>query len=1217
MEMPIPGFDVDYFVSALYEFAQEKYGEWAEGKSEDDVAELIVNSYPDAADLDEAAQLFFVDFGSSWGIAPNAYFDAGEYRQAWANAQVDQNYAFTTEKALELYDAEVSEIGGHYAHYLAKGAALGVNPSNDFDESDYLQSLIDGLEIDITVDELRLLAIESGFTPLDFFVSFPEFQDEYPAIPVGEDEAVNVIVTPPQNNAGQTFTLTNVADAIPGLVGSKDSTDTSGDDIIVATDVTLTAGDIINAGEGKDVLRVFQNNEGVHHYAAIEVDGVEEIDVTADGGDADLDLSGVNDLELLKSTNSDKVVTFDEVTTLADIFLNNTTGAPNVEVIYQSKVIDGDADQVAVTIEDSEVGELYIHGDNELVETIDLKNYGEGSSIEELWPVGINTLNVEGTGDIAIQTYLPGTIRLVDASTFEGDLRLGVGFNYGTLFRDPQGNIVDQDNNLIKEFTATIPENTEVVVKGGIGDDTLEITGGMMNVDMGEGDDTVIYDFRNPTNNEGFRSDDTLDGNAGVDTLQLGQLPYFSYEEGESRWALGEFNLSTTEFNNKTSFEVIDVRSALTDMTFSQEFVDSADQTITVRTDMVDEDRGVEDEEFFEWWMITELDLTELDQNTSLTYIGGAGSDRLALDNATFNSYLDLDGGPSHNASNNGFGDHYDTITVVGGSSKTVIDAPDLSNVVNFEGFNLVKASAGATNVVFDIELTDEFIAANTMSDDIENTSVDDEVFYIFSEAVEGGAPLVAGDTVNIDISDLLTSGGALKSNISDRGIDLTDLVDSNVEINYIGGPAGWSNAAIEDLLMGSNVYDAVSLDDVIASRINPIDVDNVLRTMGEGFDTTSGFLIDENKIATQVDDILDVDVNHIRGTNQETINLGAGYDEMRIHGSVDNLPGKALGDNGDVESVNSALANAVDVDLVVLKDGSNAQVNGAIGQDITAEASAIFTVQGGQTATGSSGDDVIWINSLVAGGEIDATAGGNDILRDGLGNDTIYAGDDADIIDMTFGDDLVIAGGGADTIRVTLDGEDSLYLGTGSVDWMGGVVHHADDNSDDVVAIINIDGIDDINDANGDGIVIDNSDVVTITDFNLMDDKLLMASTDNTNVLQATSYGVMIQEATGTGAPSVEGIRNGSILEISSSAYQYSGAAPDEENLLGHMDTNMGVTGVAGAAITVVVYDGDGNAALLQAQNIDGDSSEFDTIELVGILENVGVDTLDSENFA
>ena len=378
MEMPIPGFDVNHFVGELLAYAQEKYPAW-ESKTESDVEDFIQNRYSDAEGLDDAAEMFFIDYGVNLGLSPNAYFEGGEYRLAWANAQVNQNYAFSVEDALEAYDAEVGEIGGHYAHYLAKGAALGVNPSNAFDESDYLQSLIDGYGFEgVTVADLRALAIESGLTPLDFYVDYPEFQAAYPAIPVGGGEVVDVIVTPPQNNAGQEFTLTTAADAIPGLMGSKGTADTSGDDTIVATDTTLTAGDILNGGEGNNVMRVFQNNNGGHDYAAIEVKNVQEIDVTADAGPADLDLSGTQDLELMKSTNSDNDVTFRQVTTLADLFLNNTTEAPNVIVEYQDQVVDGDADAIDVTIEDSSIGILTIGNEddgNGDIETINLKKF--------------------------------------------------------------------------------------------------------------------------------------------------------------------------------------------------------------------------------------------------------------------------------------------------------------------------------------------------------------------------------------------------------------------------------------------------------------------------------------------------------------------------------------------------------------------------------------------------------------------------------------------------------------------------------------------------------------------------------------------------------------------------------------------------------------------------------------------------------------------------
>lgn len=1157
--MALKGFDTQYFIDSLLAYAQAEFDEWGEDKTTSDVEELVQNMYPEAADLDAAAEQFFMDYEIEWGLSPNAYFDAGEYRQAWAEKQVELNQAFTVQDALDAYDAQVAAMeGGHYAHYLAYGAAEGVNPSNDFDESEYLQSLIDGLELDITVDELRDAATEAGLTALDFFVDYPELQAEYPAIPVPEDEQVDggdpVAPTP-----GQTFTLTNVADAIPGLEGSDGTADTSGDDIIIGTDDTLTAGDIIDAGAGNNVLRVFQNDAGGNNYAAVEIDNVQEIDVTADAGPARLDLSGATGVELLKSTNSDQNVGFAQVTSLADLFLNNTTGAPDVIVQYQNGVVSGDADEIDVTIEDSEVGTLLIGrvGDDDGgIETINLENFGDASSIVQL-DSNMTTLNVAGTGDIYIDRYLNGTERLVEASGFEGDLDIAVG----------------QD----------LSENTALEVNNGSGDDILWISGGNVDVSMADGDDRVVFDPRfNTTNNHGFRSDDILDGGDGTDTLQIGVDPFSAVVD-----LGGVFNLSTTEFNNKTSFEVIDIRALNADLTLFQDFVDSAQDTLIVRTDMVNTDRGIAAEEIDEQSMTTELNLAQLNQNTSLQYIGGDGSDRLELNNAVFNSALNLDGGSSYNDSTvAGTGD-YDTLTVIGGSAKTVIDAPDLSNVQNFEGLNLVKPGTVGSNVVFDIELTEAFVLANTAdADALALTTMNDQIFQVFSEAVEGASQLSTADTVNIDISDLLDPDGTAKDSLTGR-IDFTDLLNTTATVNFMVDGRAATAAEIAAISFADTV---VGRQDVIASRINPVDMtQNILIATAANFDTTSGFMIQEGNMATAGDDLLIADAGELTGN--PAINMGAGNDELQIDGLI------TAANLGGVNAALTTGAAAATLENVTIVDGSGANmVTGGNGQDITALAGSSFTLAGaGTIGTGSDDADTI---QAAAGGSTLLGNGGADTLLTSAGNDTVNGGTGNDVIFVTGGNDAVVAGAGADTVMVALNTNETHALVLGDAG--------APDADQDTVFIVNTDFVD------------AEDSVVAIADFDAGTDLLRIVSDDHAGGVQAVSDGGYTEQMTDFNGGNASA---GEVIEIDGNVYQYT-HADDTASLLNRMaDANLiNLESGAGLAddITVIWYNADGDAAIYVAHETTGVAdAAFDELELVGVLEGVGINALDSDNFA
>lgn len=69
--------------------------------------------------------------------------------------------------------------------------------------------------------------------------------------------------------AGQTFTLTDKADVIPGLIGSNGNTVTSGNDIVIGivekggTTTTLNASDVVDTGSGTDTLKIFASGNAL------------------------------------------------------------------------------------------------------------------------------------------------------------------------------------------------------------------------------------------------------------------------------------------------------------------------------------------------------------------------------------------------------------------------------------------------------------------------------------------------------------------------------------------------------------------------------------------------------------------------------------------------------------------------------------------------------------------------------------------------------------------------------------------------------------------------------------------------------------------------------------------------------------------------------------------------------------------------------------------
>lgn len=451
-------------------------------------------------------------------------------------------------------------------------------------------------------------------------------------------------------------------------------------------------------------------------------------------------------------------------------------------------------------------------------------------------------------------TSVAGTVTEVDASETTG----GVAIDF-----------VGRVNNA--------PVN--VTFKGGSGNDYVEFEIGSVNATGGAGNDT--FAFVSAKNNGTFGSTDSIDGGAGTDTIQIGLNGARTY------------NISATEFNNKGSIEVVDLRGQTNNITLSQEFVSKADTKLTVRSDKIVQTSATDSGNdllntaagnlLLEDRAVTTLDTTNLDQNTGLIYLGGSGSDRLILDNESFNQFVELDGGANLGQGAVATNGDYDTLSVRNGA---VLDRGDLANVKNFEGLVLVKTDAAAQ---YTIELTEAFLLANTKTNDLNaaygETDIRDQTFFIGTVAAANADALSFGDTVNVDITDLLTAAGALKTSLSangGRGLDLTSLVAAGVTVNYIVN--GAAATALQIAAVTAN--DAAGVASVIgASPAIPMGNQPIVFT-GINGDTTSGFEIAGNRIATAGNDT--IVVNGLALSATAVINASGGAaDVLQLNGTT------------------------------------------------------------------------------------------------------------------------------------------------------------------------------------------------------------------------------------------------------------------------------------------------------------------------------------------
>jgi Ca2+-binding RTX toxin-like protein len=192
--------------------------------------------------------------------------------------------------------------------------------------------------------------------------------------------------------------------------------------------------------------------------------------------------------------------------------------------------------------------------------------------------------------------------------------------------------------------------------------------------------------------------------------------------------------------------------------------------------------------------------------------------------------------------------------------------------------------------------------------------------------------------------------------------------------------------------------------------------------------------IIDPREAGINLVDSGSTNDDHI-GTNfGDTMDGGAGHDQIRAQGGNDSVHG---GDGNDT-------LNGANGDDWIAAENDNDKVDGGDGNDTVGGQDGTDTVLGGagndhvygglghDTLDGGSGDD------RLVGDEDWPTAGGNDSLTGGLGQDALIGGS---------GNDTLNGGAGVDTIRGGAD-NDVYHTTAGDV-----VIEEANQGTDKVVA--------------------------------------------------------------------------------------------------------------------------------------------------------------------
>ena len=943
--MAVTGFDEEYYLGEKLAQVQVKV---QGGNYSADVVNAWLSA--DTADLKAllndvgvTPEQHYEQQGWMEGLNPNAYFNAHEYVLAKATAAVEAG-KYTTVDAAEtaFYDAWTSNP---YDHYLSYGASDGIDPSNAFDSSAYLDQKVAAAIADgktqangsaWTADALGTYLSTLGLTPLTHFLLYGQAEG-FTATEVPADEQVDPgVITP--TGPGNAFSLTTgidnilgstADDVINGLVDTRDDIS------------TLNNGDTIDGGAGNDILNVtMDQNQGDAGYASTAlIENVENVNVHIGSGTAlNFDASNIDGVEVLNSDQSVGRVTFDNIQS-SDITVKVTDTQAGVFANFKASALVGDDDTVSVVVEDVLSGPISVGAqggstDAAGVENIALTSQGvvATNTINYLSENGnqANTLTVDGTNNLEIENSLSDKIDTVDASTLEGGL------------------------------TATVTAE-RAVVKGGLGDDVITVTGTIpeSDIDLGTGDDLLE-----------INSQDVNLGEAGivnVETLRIEDqdTPFAGYTVD-----FDGFSVNKVEVIDNSSFPAsgpltLDNYDNATPLAFLEDYsgnvtvikaVDTNDDSLSVSMegDRAEQD-GVVGSVTPAILNISDVETLNIDSSQENMLVGDVKDSTGDISSLTVNdASTELESvvltGTGRNTAVvlKGFDKDLKTIDASAMTGNVLVDVSDAAADIAYTG------AQGDNVVEFGSKLTDD--------DSITTGDGDDEV------RADLDADAVTMDSDGVETVSILSTKDAARMNL-DKASGLTNVI---VEKSS-------TDLTLDNLADGV----AITMEDGAGADLTIIDAQAELSIAMEN---TSGVAVSQGTIDVGSDvETLNIDytddnaaglmmtVAEIEGTDLETLNLSASRnDTLDITGVL----GADADDTTDLELAPS----------LTLIDGSDSL--GSLALNVNTFSGKVLT---------GLADDTVTLNMALTD-DLTIDAGSEDNTGDTL---TFAATDEVSLADM------------------------------------------------------------------------------------------------------------------------------------------------------------------------------------------------------------------------
>lgn len=989
--MSLAGFDKDFYLAAKLKDIQAKHPDQWKDKTVKDLEKFFND------DHNLTAEQHYIKYGASEGLEPNEFFDTKEYLAAKYNQMVAAGKAETVAEAKTIFE-KAWEGRSAFEHYVKYGAAEGVNPSNDFDESAYVDAkvaqMVEAGKYPDAASALKAFK-DSGLSALAHYILY------------GKEEGVKFVEVSDEERAsveGKTVALTTEKDSVL----PADAKTTSYDDTItgvtssLSSERTLESTDVIDGGEGKDTLKVTLKSSFSGFTSKGGMTNVEVLDLSTLKGSVSRSFSakGVKGIETVKIDATNSEIAVKDLESVAKVELSNQTEG-DLEIAYTDAAVKGDDDIQEITL--NKVGTA-----------------GKTAAANKY--VNVNIAGVEGS----VITSAGEKENFVNLSKLEGK---------SVTVKGDTDITISEVNASLKNFDAS-------AAKGDVTADLTAVTDlkSLSKIVAGEGDDTIKVDADNLTINA------ALEGGKGSDTLALekaasspAKVTLQPVMSGFETLQVGDIKGSIT-FSAKNTSDLANLVLKGTTNDFNLVNTTASDLTII----------GMDD--------ATGKVTSDNSGATTITFKGAGLKANAMATTLTKSTGLVVNVEEGMTVNGNITADSAESFTlnvaskIVGKDTEKTVFTGDV-NVKSVESFAInAKGSVGTSGDVTKIsavKATSAKIAAGEAYIDLDTAnleSVEIDANKDFTLSSTSGLDKLQMVTLDTDgtftttealkaISSLNITGAGAESKATLTGKLGNDKLDYDIDITAKGLLAGLTIGDVDSGEASVNINAADVDGDVALNGAIKSDADISIDVSEVGGAVTTADIGDAETDSVTIKADTTVGLVTLGGTiTAETVNItGAGSLEG-FSTSANSGAGVKVAGVKDLTFVGSELnENKITADAGT--ESVEAHITGGVEKD-----TVIINAVSGTTKITVDGDLGLGANELTVNGSsaakitIDASGVKADkltsTLTGGDGADTIIGTDYADTITGGAGDDIITGGAGADKIVIgarTANGMDTV----------------------------------------------------------------------------------------------------------------------------------------------------------------------------------------------